>query len=209
MPSKPLSRLTTSVAASLLLFTNVYAQQSSTNTNSTGPSASGATPPGTSSTPLSATLPTVNVGNAAMPGGSGQSTGTTGRGGSGSRRTTQRNATTSLGLGSSSLGAGVARGANTSIQTNRQNDRRAQFVFRPDFGPAAAVATPTAEVAATVEHTLAAVVPTGITVAVEGSTAVLTGAVPSVQDRKLAEQMALLEPGVRAVRNELVVQSKP
>jgi hypothetical protein len=157
---------------------------------------------------LSATLPTVNVGNAAMAGGSGQSTGTTGRGGSGSRRPTGRTATTSLGLGLGTSGGGLggARGVNTAIQTNRQNDRRAQYVTRVDFGPAAAIASST-EVATTVEHTLAAVVPNGISVAVEGSTAVLRGSVPSVQDRKLAEQMALLEPGVRSVRNELVVQN--
>jgi osmotically-inducible protein OsmY len=111
-----------------------------------------------------------------------------------------------LGLGTSGGGLGGARGVNTAIQTNRQNDRRAQYVTRVDFGPAAAIASST-EVATTVEHTLAAVVPNGISVAVEGSTAVLRGSVPSVQDRKLAEQMALLEPGVRSVRNELVVQN--
>jgi osmotically-inducible protein OsmY len=44
-----------------------------------------------------------------------------------------------------------------------------------------------------------------IQVSMEGRTAVLTGSVASDRDRKLAEGLALLEPGISAVQNELVV----
>jgi len=46
-----------------------------------------------------------------------------------------------------------------------------------------------------------------ITAAMEGQTAVLRGTVPTEADRSLAEGLAKLEPGVMAVRNELVVGS--
>lgn len=44
-----------------------------------------------------------------------------------------------------------------------------------------------------------------ISVRMEGSTAVLQGTVPSEADRSLAEGLALIEPGIADVRNELVV----
>jgi osmotically-inducible protein OsmY len=49
--------------------------------------------------------------------------------------------------------------------------------------------------------------PAGSTVAVsmQGSTAVLRGSVNSEYDRGLAERLALLEPGIVAVQNELTV----
>lgn len=46
-----------------------------------------------------------------------------------------------------------------------------------------------------------------IQVALSDGTAILRGEVASQHDRALAEQLALLEPGVRSVRNELAVQS--
>ncbi|MGI8979181.1 MAG: BON domain-containing protein [Pirellulaceae bacterium] len=46
-----------------------------------------------------------------------------------------------------------------------------------------------------------------IRVTMEGSTAVLTGVVASEGDRQLAEGVALLEPEVETVRNELTVQA--
>ena len=45
-----------------------------------------------------------------------------------------------------------------------------------------------------------------IRVTMDGSTAVLTGVVASEQDRQMAEGVALLEPEVETVRNELKVQ---
>ena len=44
-----------------------------------------------------------------------------------------------------------------------------------------------------------------IQVSMQGRTAVLTGSVASDRDRKLAQGLALLEPGISAVQNELVV----
>lgn len=46
-----------------------------------------------------------------------------------------------------------------------------------------------------------------IRVTMEGTTAVLTGVVASTEDRQLAEGVALLEPEVETVRNELTVQA--
>jgi len=48
-----------------------------------------------------------------------------------------------------------------------------------------------------------------INASMEGETAVLRGTVPTEADRALAEGLAKLEPGVMAVRNELVVGSTP
>jgi hypothetical protein len=45
----------------------------------------------------------------------------------------------------------------------------------------------------------------GVQVKVEGNTAVLRGTVASVGDRELAAQMALLEPSIYSIRNELNV----
>ena len=46
-----------------------------------------------------------------------------------------------------------------------------------------------------------------IRVTMEGSTAILTGVVASEQDREVAEGVAMLEPEVGSVRNELTVQA--
>jgi hypothetical protein len=46
-----------------------------------------------------------------------------------------------------------------------------------------------------------------IQVTMQGRTAVLTGSVKSERDRELAEGLAMLEPGISAVRNELVVDA--
>ncbi len=45
-----------------------------------------------------------------------------------------------------------------------------------------------------------------VSVTLEGSTAVLTGTVASKHARDLVERLALLEPGIGAVRNELTVR---
>lgn len=47
-----------------------------------------------------------------------------------------------------------------------------------------------------------------LTAAVQGRTVILMGAVATEHDRILAEKLALLEPGVEAVQNELLVRSK-
>ena len=44
-----------------------------------------------------------------------------------------------------------------------------------------------------------------VTVSMEGSTAVLTGTVATEHARDVLESLAMLEPGIAAVRNELLV----
>jgi hypothetical protein len=48
-----------------------------------------------------------------------------------------------------------------------------------------------------------------VTVTMSGRTAVLQGVVPTDHARNVAEQLALLEPGVSTVQNELTVASPP
>ena len=214
--------LTAGLAITWLPLVTASAQQTqgTTNTGNTGGSggttpgsSGGSMPPGASSTGLGFNLPTQNFGSAPTGTGTSQGTGATSR--SSSRRTTARTATTPLsaGLGSAGGGRGTTRGTNAGTQNNRQSDRRAQYVTRIDFVPTAAPATSTVDVAKVVEQSLAPLVPQGATVTFDGSTVVLKGSVASEGDRKLAQQMALLEPGVRSVRNELAVQvsssSKP
>ena len=56
----------------------------------------------------------------------------------------------------------------------------------------------------------AAIRPTSpIGVSLEGRTATLQGEVASERDRILAQQLALFEPGISAVRNELTVKAPP
>lgn len=50
---------------------------------------------------------------------------------------------------------------------------------------------------------------TGVQAVVEGSTVVLQGTVPTEHDREVLERVALLEPGIAVVRNELVVETQP
>jgi osmotically-inducible protein OsmY len=64
----------------------------------------------------------------------------------------------------------------------------------------------TLELRDTVQESITASVPGGVKVAVEGTEVVLTGTVSSDAERRLAELMAALEPGVRSIRNELVVE---
>ncbi|MGL4512489.1 MAG: hypothetical protein ACRCT8_05310 [Lacipirellulaceae bacterium] len=49
----------------------------------------------------------------------------------------------------------------------------------------------------------------GASLALEGSTAVLTGSVATIDARLLAEKLASIEPGVRRVENRLLVDSLP
>jgi len=191
----------------------------------TGGMGAGATsaPPGATSQAVGMNLPTLDFtqGTTAGAAGAGGTSGAGGpaRGGTTARGTTSRRSTTagrtgisSLGLSTGSLGGGMGgagRGGMQSAQNNRQNERRAQYVTRMDFTPPPLAPGAAAEVQVTVQKSLTAVVPAGASVRMEGSTAVLSGTVPSVTERSLAERMALLEPGVRNVRNELLVENSP
>ena len=205
------------LAIALLPLATLTAQQTgstqsgSTQTGGSGSGTSGSTgnsmPPGSSSTPLGFNLPTQSFGGTGTgTTGAGQSTGSTSRN---TRRNTGRTATTALSAGLRSAGSGrsTTRGTNVATQQNRQSDRRAQYITQIDFASLPAPATSPLEVTASVEQSLGPLVPQGVSVSFDGSTVVLKGSVPSDADRKLAQQMALLEPGVRSVRNELVVQN--
>jgi osmotically-inducible protein OsmY len=76
------------------------------------------------------------------------------------------------------------------------------------FATAAAEPGSTLQLRSTVEQSISVAVPSGIQVSIDGSTVVLSGNVGNAAESKLAERMALLEPGVRSVRNELVVAGK-
>ena len=49
----------------------------------------------------------------------------------------------------------------------------------------------------------------GVQVSMAGSVAILRGTVSSANDRQLAEQIAMLDPSVTSVRNELTVTPAP
>ncbi len=151
-------------------------------------------------------LPGLNSANATRPTatGTGSSSRTTGPG---SRRTTGRATRIPVTPGGSPFGAGGQNALGT--QNNRQPQRRAQYVTRMDFAPPPNEPASTGEVRVAIEQSIAAVAPAGVSVAIDGSTAVLTGVVPSAGERALAERMALLEPGVRTVRNELKITPQP
>lgn len=169
--------------------------------------------PGTSNTPAGLNLQGMQFGTGSGTGGT-QGTGTTGRGGRGTIG--GRTSTSSFGQGAGGLGGlgagGAGRGGTSSSQMNRQAERRAQVVTQLDqrsFAPAVSEPGSTLVLRSTVEQSVAAVSSAAIRVSMDGSTAVLSGPVSSAHESKLAERMALLEPGVRAVRNELVVSPSP
>ena len=58
------------------------------------------------------------------------------------------------------------------------------------------------------ERSLSGRIIEALTAAVQGRTLILRGAVATEHDRALAERLALLEPGVESVRNELLVRPK-
>lgn len=123
----------------------------------------------------------------------------------GSSGSTSSSTSGSGGAGAAST-AGRRRGAtNTSTASKEQ---QAWFEPRIEIGfevPAPQVAA----IAATVATTLGTNNPgsrfRGVQVAFEGGTAILRGVVATPNDRILAEQIALLEPSVSAVRNNLTI----
>jgi len=94
-----------------------------------------------------------------------------------------------------------------SLNTQRRDSRqRAQYSMAIEPIAMSIEPRPTLELRDTVQESITASLPGGVKVAVEGTEVVLIGAVPSDADRRLAELLASLEPGVRSVRNELVVE---
>ena len=101
----------------------------------------------------------------------------------------------------------TARGGVTGRSTTSTTSRMAvSYQVQIDLPPAASAAS---ELQANLQGaisripSLAGLPP--LVVAVEGSTVVLRGNVPSDRDKRLAEAIARLQPGVRSVRNEIAV----
>ena len=166
----------------------------SSSTGSTNPSGSGS-PLGAASGPSQFSL----------SGGSGsRSSGSGNRGTIGSRTNTATRSATKIGQAG---GAGRSSFGNTGTQ-RQQAQQRAQYVTRVDFGAAMPGGTQVAvvEMKSSIEASVSAVAGSGASVKVDGETVVLRGTVASEADRRIAERMVMLEPGVRQVRNELTVQ---
>jgi hypothetical protein len=118
-----------------------------------------------------------------------------------------------LGLGQRQNNAGNQnRNLNNTNYNGNQNNTRAPAIHTKytvgfDYRPVSDSALSTRlSTQLSKSHGVQAVGP--IKVELEGETAVLSGAVTTAHDRALAANMAMLEPGVSRVRNELRVEPK-
>lgn len=104
----------------------------------------------------------------------------------------------------SNMGSNMSGMNGNTTATTRQP----AYVLRPGF---TAPVAPTSDVTARVQKALAAApsLPTGskINLSMDGNTVVLRGEVASESEKRVAEAMARLEPGVYEVRNEIRVGS--
>jgi osmotically-inducible protein OsmY len=181
-----------------------------TSTGGVGYTSGSSAAPGSSSTPIGLNS-LMNNGNNGTNGGANNnaaSSGTYGRSGnrsiSGRGRT---NTTTGLqGLNAGNTGRNLTQG--NQQQNNRQTGNRAQYTTQMAFTGAPSQSASTLQIRESVGESLRSVAVGTSQVTVDGSTVILQGTVASAEDRKLAERMAMLEPGVKNVRNELVVKSE-
>jgi osmotically-inducible protein OsmY len=103
---------------------------------------------------------------------------------------------------------------NTDVNRSTSTSANSQYIVRvkTDYSSIAPITSPS-KIGATLANRLTQskrIAHQGpIEVRLEGATAVLTGYVATVHDRALAERVALLEPGVAGVRNELLVTIPP
>jgi len=87
-----------------------------------------------------------------------------------------------------------------------QNQRRFRTKLSLGFAPPPKLATTFASASSIrLTRSLERSVGTGVQIQLADATVVLTGTVPTSTERMLAEQLALLEPGVGRVQNDLVV----
>lgn len=105
---------------------------------------------------------------------------------------------------------GLGRGASAQTQQSAQHSR----VIRTRTKLGFAQPTPTAaSVVASYNKVIKRVLERDdygsgtVNIKMEGEVAVLTGTVESSHDRDIAERLALLEPGIAAVRNELTLRA--
>ncbi len=214
MNTKKIGKLAAGLLAASLVATEALAQQGVGQTGGTGQSGGNVTPGAISSQPGAITssaqgmnLPTVNATNTpGMTTGTGATQGaSTSRSGRSTGRTT-RGRTQSTLRTAPMTGARGGMGQNALNNQRRDSRLRAQYSMQIESVAMSLEPRATLELRDTVQESITASVPGGVRVAVEGTEVVLTGAVPSDTDRRLAELMASLEPGVRSVRNELVVE---
>src|SRR5262245_39742746 len=166
-------------------------------------------------------MPTNGLPSNALPGMSGTgttgTTGTTGQRaglvGQSNTRFTGLTATTGQQMGQNQGQNRNSRGRGGQNQNQNQagaNNQQQQRTIRPQLVVGFTPPTPTAE-------TLAARLSTrmqkiqrggfkGVTVEVDGRKVILRGEVNSDEDSRMAAMMARLEPGIRSVKNELVVK---
>lgn len=156
-------------------------------------------PTGTGSSPGGGGMNRQNSSTGNRNGGNG---GTAGRGGNGGRGATGGR-TAASGAGGRNRGGSSSRNA-AEAQPQYWSEPRVQIGF-PVAGPQSSVVT------AHVARSLATANVTSpfrfVEVSVNGQTAYLRGTVSSVADRDLAEQIALLEPAISSVKNELNVRA--
>jgi|HubBroStandDraft_6_1064221.scaffolds.fasta_scaffold25240_5 hypothetical protein len=141
-------------------------------------------------------------------------------GGSSTTGTSSGNRTT--GASGSSSGGGGGSGATAASSSRRRGgstttstaakDQQAWFEPRIEVGFEVTPPPALRAVAANVATALGATKPgsrfRGVQVAVEGGTAILRGVVGSQNDRIVAEQIALLDPAISSVRNDLAIASR-
>ncbi len=142
-------------------------------------------------------------------GGTGMGSAMNGGGGGGSRPTASY---TGGGGGGANAGGGRNRGGRTGTNTATTNAQDVWFEPRMEIG-FEVPETKKSAVAKTVADSMGANKPGsrfgGVQVSMAGSVAILRGTVSSLNDRQLAEQIAMLDPSVTSVRNELTVTPAP
>jgi osmotically-inducible protein OsmY len=168
------------------------------------------------------TMPANTLPSNALPGMS--ATGTTGTGTTGQRtglvgqsntRFTGLTPTTGQQMPGQNQGQNRNTGRGRGGQNQNQNqvggaNNQQQRTIRPQLVVAFNAPTPTAELVAARLSTRMKKIPKAgfkdVTVEVDGRKAILRGEVNSEDDSRMAAMMARLEPGIRSVKNELVVK---
>jgi osmotically-inducible protein OsmY len=153
-----------------------------------------------------------STGGSSMYGGRSYGAVTQAGGGGGTSMTGGGGGRTTSGSTSSGGGGGTAASTNrrrgTANASTASKEQQAWFEPRIEIGFETSPRQVSA-VASTVATSLGANKPNSrfgsVQVAFEGGTAILRGVVATPNDRILAEQIALLEPSVSAVRNDLTV----
>jgi hypothetical protein len=105
---------------------------------------------------------------------------------------------------------GRGRGGQNQNQNQAGNNNQQQRSIRPQLVVAFTPPAPAAGTVATRISTRLQKIQRGgfkgVTVEMDGKRAILRGEVSSEDDSRMAAMMARLEPGIRSVKNELVVK---